>query len=230
MTTSNIPSKRPARPPAIAVESLIGQRSHRLVVIGDHDHPRKILCRCDCGTELAVRKSNFRSGNSKSCGCRAIEVWRTKDVTHGLTNHPLYSIWYEMMQRCGNPNAREYPYYGGRGIAVCERWQNVVNFVADLRDRPEGLSLDRVDNNGHYEPGNVRWATRKQQQRNRRCNHLVELDGQTKTVAEWCEIGGNNFSTVSYRLKKGWPVRDAIFAPGRTNVGKSRRRPVVLET
>ena len=134
------------------------------------------LCRCDCGTEFQVRQSELRSGGTTSCGCwkheeasiRAIN----RNLAHGLSGHPLFGTWYQMLRRCEWPGHRQWKDYGGRGIGVCERWHDVRLFIADIeRDlgpRPHGMTLDRIDVNGNYEPGKMRWATWQQQRHNRR--------------------------------------------------------------
>jgi hypothetical protein len=130
-------------------------------------------CRCKCGKELVVRGQELRNGNVKSCGCysHSLMVLNNirKGVTHGDKKHPLYAIWWGMIRRCEYPGAPNYRLYGARGIRVCDAWKNMSRFIEDLGERPgKEYTLDRIDVNGHYEPGNVRWATASQQARNRR--------------------------------------------------------------
>jgi hypothetical protein len=132
-------------------------------------------CRCDCGTIRVVRLDQMRGGMSLSCGCLNGELaaarFRAELTIHGLSRHPLYRTWNTMRQRCENPRAKDYPRYGARGIAVCVEWRDVTAFItwieANIGPRPAGRTLDRIDNDGHYEPGNVRWATAKEQSANR---------------------------------------------------------------
>lgn len=119
-------------------------------------------------------------------------------------------VWAQIVSRCTNPKHQYYSDYGGRGIQVCERWREFENFYADLWPRPEGMTLDRINNNGHYEPGNVRWATRKEQARNRRSSRMLEINGEVCTVAEWAERSGLKYSTLNERIKRGWSPEAAI--------------------
>ena len=136
---------------------------------------------------------------------------RSDNRRHGMTNSNLHRIWVSMRQRCENPNDPAYGNYGGRGIKVCKRWSKFEDFLADVSPRPEGTSLDRIDVNGHYEPGNCRWATKKQQSRNRRDNRVLTIRGKSQTIAEWAEETGKMPGTISIRLSRGWSEEDAVF-------------------
>jgi hypothetical protein len=135
--------------------------------------------------------------------------------SHGHTTHttsrPTYNSWHTMMQRCGNPNNPQFKDYGERGITVCERWKTFKNFLTDMGVRPEGLTLDRKDNNKGYTPDNCKWSTKQEQQRNMRSNNVWELDGQRKTVAEWAEQLGMKRHSLYMRVASyGWTVRRAL--------------------
>lgn len=135
------------------------------------------VCRCSCGTEKEVRGTHLRNGDVKSCGCARGMSGRSNlksRSTHGMTGTSTHNAWRSLKSRCENPNSDDYAEYGGRGIKVCERWQSFGNFLADMGVRPLGTSIDRVDVNGNYEPGNCRWATATEQSRNRRSCRLTE--------------------------------------------------------
>jgi hypothetical protein len=179
---------------------------------------------CDCGTVFSMQCRSEKS--TKSCGCFAKETARKllsgnqHRKTHDLSNSETYKSWSGMKARCENPNHIEYPRYGGRGIKVCESWLSFDNFLYDMGIRPEGCSIERIDNDGNYELRNCRWATNKEQARNRRNSRMLTIDGVTQTVVEWSEQAGASKATNIYRrLDLGWSDNEAVF--GRESVCKN---------
>lgn len=183
------------------------------------DSGRMRLCRCECGTERRVLFGDVKSGRSKSCGCLRLQErrdgQRIKVTKHGYSDTPTAASWTEMKRRCYAKHRKEYPNYGGRGIAVCDRWlESFTNFLADMGERPAGHTLDRIDNNGDYTPANCRWAPRAQQELNKRSNVRYAFNGGLLTIPEIARQIGMNQATLSNRIKTlGWTVERAIAEP-----------------
>jgi hypothetical protein len=162
-------------------------------------------CRCECGNEHIAALFRMKSGHTKSCGCL-----KGADAKHGMRHTATYNSWCAMKQRCNYPGSDEYSNYGGRGIKVCERWNDFATFLADMGERPEGHTIERKDTDGDYEPENCIWATMAQQQRNRRSTILVERNGVTKCVKDWCEELGLNPDVVYGRIRRGAAPEEAL--------------------
>lgn len=197
-----------------------GQKVGRWLILGAADddgrRPRRKAweCLCKCGVRSVVRDDQMRAGRSQSCGCLQLET-ATKHG-HWCNAKPTltWKSWRAMMNRCKNENSHQYDKYGGRGIKVCERWNDFANFLADMGERPDGMTLDRWPNrHGNYERDNCRWATYKQQTRNRDASRMIEFRGEILTVGEACERVGMNRYRVYKRLDSGWSVEKALLTP-----------------
>lgn len=174
----------------------------------------KWIAKCECGKTKLVNAGDLVSGRTNSCGCIKSNMLKAKNTTHGKTGHYCYSGWRGMIQRCTDANHKQWKDYGGRGIKVCERWQNsFANFLEDMGERPDGMELDRINNDGDYEPGNCRWISRNRNSKNKRSNVLITWNGETKCATEWDESLGLAKGVVGHRLKKGWSVEKAITTP-----------------
>lgn len=198
--------------------NLTGQRFTRLTAVEfagmKGARGAQWLCRCDCGTAIYAITVDLLSGNTRSCGCIKTEELAARNKTHGLSKTSEYAIWGKMLERCKNPKTEHYDRYGGRGIRVCERWTEFENFYADLGKRPSAKhEIDRIDNNGNYEPTNCRWVTKKQNARNRYTNRTVEFNGLTLCLSEWGERTGIRASTIQERLSAGWSIADTLTRP-----------------
>ncbi len=177
------------------------------------------LCKCVCGKTKSILSGSLLDGKSLSCGCKVGENIAKAQTKHGMCKSSEYKIWNIMVQRCRTD--RSYASYSMKGIKVCERWSyphGFVNFYEDMGPRPSAKhSIDRIDNNGNYEPSNCRWATAKQQARNKTSNVVVEIDGKKKCISEWAEelgIEDANFaSTVRIRIQHGWEPAKAVLTP-----------------
>jgi hypothetical protein len=171
------------------------------------------LCDCDCGNRKVVRAARLRQGETNSCGCYHAEIAGTNLVKHGMTGTPTWRSWACMVDRCTRKGHRSFKDYGGRGIIVCERWRDFANFLEDMGEKPPGRSLDRVDVNGNYEPGNCRWATGAEQARNKRNSRRITMAGETLCVAEWAERLDIPQNLVHARLRDGMDPVDALIKP-----------------
>jgi hypothetical protein len=189
---------------------LHGVRFGRLIAI-ERRGP-KWFCKCDCGKTALATPGNLKYGNTSSCGCLRIEqaaIARKFCTRHGhaagSSGSPEYRTWAAMKNRCSNSNTKCFPDYGGRGIKVCREWSDSFeSFLEDMGPRPSSRhSIDRIDNNGDYTPENCRWATVKEQMRNRRCCMVVTAFGEAKPLADWCDAHGMLAGTVARRIRRG---------------------------
>lgn len=169
------------------------------------------LCCCECGTEKLVSGTSLKSGSSTQC-CACAR--KSMPILHGSCGTPTYKSWIHMIQRCENSRDMGFENYGGRGIKVCFRWRNSFEaFLTDMGPRPSKKhSIDRFpDSNGDYEPGNCRWATAKEQNRNRRGNRLLTFNGKTQCIADWADELGINASTIRNRIHRGASDKSALL-------------------
>lgn len=183
-------------------------------------------CRCECGAEGEVSSHTLRNGSSTSCGCFMREFQAARWKTHGKTGSKEYIVYRGMIKRCTNPNEPSYKNYGGRGIAVCQRWlDSFENFLDDMGERPNGkFSLNRLNNEGNYCKENCAWSSDIEQHNNTRCNRYITRDGVTKTIAEWCRELGLNRSTVYARLYWGVPEELAFSKEPLTGSNTNKRK------
>lgn len=168
------------------------------------------LCKCRCGNLIEVPTSRLKSGNTKSCGCLRYEKLKKANTKHGLTDTRIYNIWKGIKRRCNNPKCKGYKYYGAKGIKICDRWNN--NFIefynwALKNGYNDTLTIDRIDNNGNYEPNNCRWATYKEQTNNMTTNHILEYNNRKLTISQWAETTGVKERTIRSRVIMGWDVK-----------------------
>ena len=174
------------------------------------------LCRCVCGKAITVLGSNLRSRKTTHCGCKHEEIYKLRKTK---------AVFYSMHCRCETPKAAGYVNYGGRGISVCERWENTQQgfnrFIEDMGPAPAGKSIERLDNDGDYSPENCVWAAHKDQARNKRTNRMIEFRGRTQCITAWAEEYKIHPGTLISRLNAGWPLERALTAP----VRKKRTRP-----
>lgn len=207
-----------------AGKQLDGQVFGRLTVIrraGSRGGRVVWVCMCECGSTVEVVSHALTSGHTKSCGCWRDERNRGTQPKHGHARRgtkltPTYKTWQAMMTRCYNQNVASFKDYGERGITVCDGWHLFENFLAYMGERPEGMTLDRIDNDKGYAPDNCRWATPTTQARNTRANYIVDFRGERMTQIEFAERIGMKQVTVSWRLRNGWTPEQVATTPPHT--------------
>lgn len=199
-------------------KDLSGMSFGRLTVIGPNEFNlnkkrtgSKWICQCSCGNTRVVYRSNLTSGDSTSCGCYLKE----RVSTHGLSKHRLYGIWLDIRKRCLDDKTEAYQNYGGRGIVICDEWQEFIEFYnwSVNNGYKENLTLDRIDNDGNYYPENCRWVTRYVQNNNTRRNVFVEFHGQKMTIAQLAKNFNLSPKTVGERYKNGYTGDDLVARP-----------------
>ena len=215
---------------------ITGQRFGRLTVIA-YSHTKKLrrrfvamwVARCECGSAGVYSGPAMRKGNTSSCGCLQREKAAVSmkalapKPDHGLSESPTWNSWMAMRNRCLRPGATGYEQY--KDVEVCKEWANDFKaFLADMGARPEGTTLDRIDNSRGYEPGNCRWATHREQGNNRRNNRLITALGRTDTVSNFARLTGLHKDTISHRLNIGWTAERAVTTPSKKNPHKFVRQ------
>lgn len=177
-----------------------------------HKRQRKWLCKCECGSEKLHSRSTIKGVKTFSCS-------KCSQIGHDKRHHFLYDTWAAMKARCYCKTNKGYFRYGGRGIKVCDRWMDFLNFISDLEPTwKSGLSLGRIDNNGDYCPENCRWETAKQQSNNTRRNRLIAHNGKTQTMQQWADEMGVNGRLIQFRISHGWPQNEWLLPKQRIHV------------
>lgn len=167
------------------------------------------FCKCSCGKTAFVCFHDMKSNKTRSCGCWGIE----NRIKHGHSTIKTYDVWKAMRQRVHNSNHPSYCNYGSRGIKVCEEWEDFANFLKDMGECPKGLTIERINNDGDYEPQNCIWATRAEQMRNTRRTHFINVFGKQMCIADLVLLCHKSRSSIDNRLKQGWLIDDIIFTP-----------------
>ena len=192
---------------------MIGQKYGRLTVLskaGTNYNGHIYECLCECGNKKIIEGKSIRNGLTKSCGCIRSEYVSNKNKKHEKVNTGAYKSWTAMKTRCTNPNTPSYKNYGERGITICYRWLNFENFYVDMGDRPEGKTLERIDNSKGYCKENCKWATTKEQNRNTRQVKLLTYQGETLCMKEWSEKLSIPYPTLQDRIRRGWDVERTL--------------------
>jgi hypothetical protein len=214
-------------------EDLTGQRFGRLIALhrDESKHRTAWLCKCDCGNEVIVTSLNLKNGSSNSCGCYQRDRAAESQTKHGLCNTRRYCIWSAMIKRCENINDHGYHNYGGRGITICKEWrEDFMSFYtwAGSNGYSSNLTIDRIDNNGNYEPANCRWVTVKENNRNTRSCVYIEIDGSIKTLSGWSEFSGVDPCVIHNRFKSGKKGSDLLTPVKKSNKEKTDRERLYI--
>lgn len=217
------------------ITNSIGMKFGKLTIIGvSHKNgsgKNYAKCKCDCGNIIDVLPNSLFNNQSKSCGCsksnnpmlannKSTSSGNYKD---GRTKHLLYGTWHQMINRCENPKSKHYDRYGGRGIKVCDEWHEFWNFVQwseSIGGRPDGYTLDRIDNDGDYCPENCRWADWETQTSNKSSNRYITFNGRTQTIHQWSTETGLNEQTLTNRINRGWSIERALTT--KPNIGTNQ--------
>jgi hypothetical protein len=204
---------------------MIGKEFGKWTVLEEvekRNNKRAFMCRCDCGKKYVVMGDNLRNGTSVWCMSCSSKIKGTKHNTHGMTYTRVFKIWAGMVQRCTKPYHIAYKSYGAKGVKVCPEWENSFEvFLKDMGEPPtEDHQIDRINNNGNYEPGNCRWASRKVQQNNRSNNVLITFKGETHSIAEWSKLVGIGETTLHWRMKAGWSHEKVLSTPTGVRIRK----------
>lgn len=216
-------------------ENLINKRFGRLVVVEELPKQKRNAfwkCKCDCGNYSSCTSGNLKSGKILSCGCLKLQRLLERSTTHNQRHTHLYEVWKGIRQRCNNPKHSSYHNYGGRGITICEEWDKSFQafydwsyangYSTENRENEKlKLTIDRIDNNGNYEPFNCRWVDRKTQSSNMRTTKLVTINGETKCISEWCRVFNLSRWTYATRIKSGLTPEQAITKPVQKHNKKS---------
>ncbi len=207
----------------IDVNEFMGKKNNKLTVIG-YIRPEagvrvKLKCLCDCGNTVFCLPYQFSSGAVKSCGClpkgkKGAHTWDNRRKTHGLSKHPFYKKWNDMVRRCYDPKEPAYKKYGARGVTVCEEWrkspEQFIAWCEETHPGAKGLTIDRIDGSKGYCPENCRWATQLEQVHNIKTNRFIVLNGEKRCITEWCSILGISPGSVYKKVHKGMSFEAAI--------------------
>lgn len=201
------------------LRDLSGMRYGRLLIVERAENQgNRVMwrCICECGAEIVTRGENITSGRTQSCGCYNRERSSQRHTKHGESKTRLHLEWRKIKHRCHNENNDRWMDYGGRGIEICPEWRDSFEAFRDwalANGYRDDLTIDRIDVDGNYEPGNCRWITNQEQQHNRRNNHYITYNGETNTITEWARIYGLSENGLVHRIQRGWETERALTTP-----------------